>query len=127
MRALFRCGAVLTWRPAWPGRRGRPETPPLHVIAVAALALVAAAATALSAQDVRPSFSEWLAGVRSEAIARGVKPEIVDEALAGVEEPLPVILERDRAQAEAVQSIETYLAKHVTPAVIRTARQMFEK
>ena len=40
----------------------------------------------------RPTFSEWLAGVRAEALARGIKPEIADEALAGVEEPLPVIL-----------------------------------
>ena len=40
----------------------------------------------VAAQDVRPSFSEWLAGVRSEAIARGVKAEIVDEALEGVDD-----------------------------------------
>src|SRR6185295_15327490 len=55
------------------------------------------------AQDIaRPSFSEWLAGVRTDALARGIRPEIVDEALAGVEEPLPVVLERDRSQAETV-------------------------
>ena len=38
------------------------------------------------------SFVEWLAGVRTEAIARGVREEIVDAALADVSEPQPVIL-----------------------------------
>src|SRR5262249_22470779 len=26
----------------------------------------------------RPSFSEWLAGLRAEAITRGIKPDVVD-------------------------------------------------
>jgi membrane-bound lytic murein transglycosylase B len=72
----------------------------------------------------RPSFAEWLAGVRSEAIARGIREEIVDEALQTVEEPLPIVIERDRSQAETVLSLETYIARHVTPKVVKTARQM---
>ena len=64
-----------------------------------------------AAQDApRPAFSEWLAAVRTEALARGIKPEVVDAALADVEEPLPVVLERDRAQAETVFSLEHYVA-----------------
>jgi membrane-bound lytic murein transglycosylase B len=81
----------------------------------------------VAAQDVRPSFSEWLAGVRSEAIARGVKAEIVDEALEGVEEPLPVILERDRAQAETVFSLEHYISRRLTPRLIISGREAFSR
>jgi peptidoglycan lytic transglycosylase B len=81
-------------------------------------------ALALS-QDTRPSFSEWLEGVRTEAIARGVKAEIVNEALAGVEEPLPVILERDRAQAETVFSLEQYIARRLTPKLIANGREAY--
>jgi membrane-bound lytic murein transglycosylase B len=77
----------------------------------------------VAAQDVRPSFSDWLAGVRSEAIARGVKAEIVDEALEGVEEPLPVILERDRAQAETVFSLEHYVSRRLTVKLITNGRE----
>ena len=44
----------------------------------------------------RPSFADFLAGVRTEALARGIRPEIVDEALSNIEEPLPVVIERDR-------------------------------
>ncbi len=73
--------------------------------------------------DPRPSFAEWLASVREEAIARGLRPELVDEALADVEEPLPIVLERDRSQAEAVLPLETYISRRLTRSVIRTGRQ----
>jgi peptidoglycan lytic transglycosylase B len=75
----------------------------------------------------RPAFTEWLAALRAEAIARGIKAEVVDAALAGVEEPLPVILERDRAQAETVFSLEHYLARRLTPKVIATGREAFAR
>jgi len=45
-------------------------------------------ALGLAQEPARPSFTEWVAGVRAEAVARGLRPEIVDAALAGVEEPL---------------------------------------
>jgi len=70
----------------------------------------------------RPAFSEWLAAVRTEALARGIKPEIVNAALADVEEPLPVVLERDRAQAETVFSLEHYVARRLTPKLIAGGR-----
>src|SRR5215468_652947 len=95
------------------------------VMATGLLVSVAQAFRPALAQDARPSFSEWLAGVRTEAIARGVKAEIVDEALAGVEEPLPVILERDRAQAETVFSLEYYIARRLTPKLIASGRDAY--
>src|SRR3954468_517308 len=82
---------------------------------------------ALALQDARPAFSDWLAEVRSEAIARGVKAEIVDEALEGVEEPLPAILERDRAQAETVFSLEHYISRRLTPKLITSGREAFAR
>lgn len=79
-----------------------------------------------AAQDqIRPSFSEFLAGVRTEALARGIRPEIVDAALSHLEEPLPVVIERDRAQAETVFSLEKYVARRLTPTLIRAAREGF--
>jgi peptidoglycan lytic transglycosylase B len=81
------------------------------------------------AQDApsRPSFSDWLGGVRTEAVARGIRPEVVDAALAGVEEPLPVVLERDRAQAETVFSLEYYIARRLTPKLIASGRDAYTK
>src|SRR4051812_39570102 len=75
----------------------------------------------------RPSFAEWLAGVRAEAVARGLREEVVDAALADVSEPLPVILERDRSQAETVFSLEKYLSRRLTPKLIKAGREAYAR
>jgi membrane-bound lytic murein transglycosylase B len=75
--------------------------------------------------DTRPSFSEWLASVRSEALTLGIRQEIVDEALSNIDEPMPVILERDRAQAETVFSLETYVSRRLTPKFLKLARDKY--
>jgi peptidoglycan lytic transglycosylase B len=93
-----------------------------------AIALSALALAAPAAQDVdapRPPFPEWLAGVRTEALSRGIREEIVDAALADVVEPQPVILERDRTQAEVVLSLEDYVARRLTPRLIRNGRAAY--
>ena len=77
--------------------------------------------------DARPSFTEWLAGVKAEALSRGIRQETVDEALSDLEEPLPVVIERDRAQAEVVQSFERYLARHVSAKTVRGGREMLAR
>jgi membrane-bound lytic murein transglycosylase B len=81
----------------------------------------------VAAPETPPSFSDWLEGVRAEALTRGIRQEIVDEALAGVDEPLPVVIERDRTQAETVQPLETYISRHLTPSFLRAGRQRIEQ
>jgi membrane-bound lytic murein transglycosylase B len=73
----------------------------------------------------RPSFSEWLDGVRKEALERGIRQEIVDEALGHIDEPMPVVLERDRAQAETVFSLERYITRQLTAKKLRNGREKF--
>jgi membrane-bound lytic murein transglycosylase B len=86
------------------------------------------ALTLIAAQEAsRPSFSEWLTGVRQEALSRGIRQEIVDEALGNLTEPLPAVIERDRAQAETVLSLEQYIERRLTPEVIRTGREVYER
>jgi membrane-bound lytic murein transglycosylase B len=82
------------------------------------------AAQSTQPADARGSFTEWLDGVRAEALSRGIRQEIIDQALSDVEEPLPVIIERDRSQAERVQPLETYLSRRLSPTLIRTGREM---
>ncbi len=83
--------------------------------------------TTTPADTPRPSFSEWLAGVRAEAITRGIRAEVVDAALADVSEPLPIILERDRSQAETVLSLEQYLDRRLTAKLIKGGRDAYAK
>jgi len=86
-------------------------------------ALVVAQAFRPAYAQERPSFSEFLTSIKTEALARGITPEIVDEALTNIEEPLPVVIERDRAQAEVVQSFENYISRHVTAKMVKTGRE----
>jgi membrane-bound lytic murein transglycosylase B len=73
-----------------------------------------------------PPFPEWLAGVRAEAEARGIRPEVLDRALAGIE-PVAQILERDRTQAEFTLTLDGYLRRRLPPRTIRTAREMYRR
>jgi len=71
----------------------------------------------------RPSFEIFLQGVRAEAAAMGLKPETLDLALAGLE-PEPVVVARDRAQPEIVQSLDGYVSQRLSARTVRTAKEM---
>lgn len=93
----------------------------------AALALLLSLAPAIRQQlpvgQLPPqTFPEWLAALRAEAITKGISEATLDKALANLE-PLPVVVERDRTQAELVLTLEQYLKRRLTAATIRTARK----
>jgi len=69
------------------------------------------------------TFAEWLTALRAEALQRGVSEATLDRALTGLE-PVPVVLERDRTQAELVLTLEHYLDRRLTKKMIRTASTM---
>jgi len=93
-----------------------------------AFALLMSASTLNSApSDASPPFSEWLAGLRADALSRGIRQEVIDEALANVDQPEPSVIARDRAQAETVLSLEKYVSRELKPKFIRTAREMFAR
>ena len=73
-----------------------------------------------------PPFEEWLAAFRAEAVGHGIRPEILDSALAGLQ-PVEQILERDRSQAEFTLDLNAYLKRRLTRATVRTAQTMFAK
>ncbi len=79
------------------------------------------------AQGERSSFSEWLAGVRAEALARGIRQEVLEEALGRIDEPFVESLERDREQPETVLSLEAYITSRVRASTVRTGRQMLQR
>ncbi len=80
----------------------------------------------LSTPDARPSFSDWLNGVRTEALSRGIRQDVVDLALANLTEPLGVVIDRDRSQAEEVLPLETYISRNLS-AKVATGRNMYAK
>lgn len=74
----------------------------------------------------QPPFDEWLAGVREEALARGIRPATVDQALSDLE-PVATVIQRDRSQAEIVQTLDQYLQQRVTRKVVQTAQSMHRR
>ena len=88
-----------------------------------ALLLILCALVMTSAQaPAKPSFSEFLDGVRAEALAAGISTATVDRALDGLT-PEPVVVSRDRAQPEQVVTLETYVSRRVTPRFVAQARE----
>src|SRR6266550_4450343 len=75
-------------------------------------------------EPLPPPFELWLGAVRAEAATRGIRPEVLDEAFAGVE-PVEQILERDRTQAEFTLDLSTYLKRRLTRKTIKTAQEMY--
>jgi len=70
-----------------------------------------------------PPFEEWLAAVRVEALARGISQPTIDAALGSLER-LPVVVERDRTQAERTLTLDQYVRRRLTARVVRSARGM---
>jgi membrane-bound lytic murein transglycosylase B len=89
--------------------------------------LLAAALPLLSVSGAQsseaPPFPTWLEGVREEAIAKGIRPEILNEALRGVA-PVKRIVERDRSQAEFKLTYRTYATRLLTKGNIAAGRRM---
>jgi peptidoglycan lytic transglycosylase B len=72
------------------------------------------AAPVNAASDGTRNFERWLDGVRAEALQRGIKPEIVAEALTGIK-PVRRIIEHDRNQPEFKLTLARYQKRVITP------------
>jgi membrane-bound lytic murein transglycosylase B len=104
---------------------------PCHIAAFAIAITVAIGPVVLTAQDAGSRstvipFSEWLAQLRKDALAKGISERTVEAALANLE-PSPVVVERDRTQAERTLSIDQYLKRRLDRKTVKTAREMAKR
>ena len=72
----------------------------------------------------RPEFSEFVGKLKAHALAQGVTAATVEAALGDLE-PLEVVVERDRTQAETVLTIDQYVQRRLTRPFVRTAVDRF--
>lgn len=134
---LLACGIPRSPAPAAPQANGQgiksdspvtaapstSEAPKEASSAPAASAAVAAApATPMVPLD-RAAFQQFLEGVRNEALTKGIKADVVTQALADVE-PVQRILERDRNQAEFKLTFATYRDRVITPQNVERGRRL---
>ena len=89
------------------------------------------AATLVAAQPQAPTtppqqtFDEFLAGLRAEAVAKGISPATIEAALTNVER-IPVVTERDKSQPEQVITLDKYVSQRLTNKTVTTAKAMIE-
>jgi peptidoglycan lytic transglycosylase B len=88
-----------------------------------ALALVLATTAVQPALADTADFAAWLKGLRAEAIARGISPGTVSQALAHLA-PLPRVIELDRKQPEFTLDFATYIERRVSPARVQAGREL---
>jgi len=71
-------------------------------------------------------FSEWLAGVKREALQDGVSAETIEQALKKVT-PNELVLKLDRNQPEFKLSLNDYLERVLSTTKIRNGRENLQK
>jgi membrane-bound lytic murein transglycosylase B len=101
-------------------------------LALAALAVGGCAASAEEPAAATPEtkaavaddggFTGFLAGVRTEALEKGIRPQTLDAALAGVTH-IDRVIELDRKQPEFTLSFNEYLGRIVSPARVEEGRR----
>lgn len=69
-------------------------------------------------------FSSWLQKMRQEAIAEGISPDLVVEALPSTLKPDPRVLTLDRKQPETTITFAKYFANVVTEQRVRQGRRL---
>ena len=72
-------------------------------------------------------FSRWLEDFRTEARAAGISEILLENAFADIKEPLTRVIELDRRQPETLQTSAEYVAARVTPAKVKSGKQMLAR
>jgi membrane-bound lytic murein transglycosylase B len=72
----------------------------------------------------RQPFEQWLVALRAEAASRGISDRTLDAALAELK-PLPIVVHRDRAQAEFTLTLDAYVRRRLTPRLIRDTKRHY--
>ncbi len=94
----------------------------LKLLLAVALVLVVGAVPAGAQEAARPEFPAFVSQLKEQALAKGVSEATVEAALTGLE-PLEVVVERDRTQAETVLTVDQYIERRLTRRFVRAARE----
>ena len=78
--------------------------------------------TATLAQDPA-GFEAWVKALAVEALEKGISQKTVDEALTGLEAPIPKVVELDRNQPEFTLTLEGYLSRVATQSRVTMGKQ----
>jgi len=89
--------------------------------------LVACSPFAHTQEVQRLNFADWLADFKQEAIAKGIRPETVDSAFAGMTEPLEKVITLDGKQPEHTILFSEYVKNIVSEKRVKLAKAKLEE
>src|SRR5262245_28124374 len=117
---LVMTGALMAcvWAAAPAARQGPPHPPPTQT--------APPTTTVTPTPEPTPptmSFDEWLAEVRTEALAKGISQATLDQAFNNLQ-PDPVIIARDRTQPELTQSLDDYITARMSAKTLTRAAEV---
>ncbi|HZW48064.1 MAG TPA: lytic murein transglycosylase [Microvirga sp.] len=92
---------------------------------IATLLVAAGQASAATCRDPA-GFEKWLGDIEQEAIAQGISPRAVRQALSGVTFD-PSVIKRDRGQGVFKQSFAQFAGRMVSPARLKGGANMLKK
>lgn len=98
----------------------------LAVVLLACAAAGAAQAPRVTPPPPPPPFQIWLADLMDEARRRGFDAELVEGALGGLQ-PLPRVIQADRAQAAPSPGLTAYLSARLTAPLVARGREMMRE
>ena len=90
------------------------------ILTIAAATVMACSVSVSFAADKKP-FGLWLEDVKSEALANGIRKEIVDTAFANVKFKEKVV-KLDRKQPEVTQTFQQYMEKRLPQSLVDQGR-----
>lgn len=73
------------------------------------------------------SWSSWVQQLRSESIAQGIRPEVFDQAFAGIHEPSKAVVRFDRTQPEKRLTFLEYRDTRADAYRIKIGRSAMQK
>src|SRR5688572_12097203 len=121
-----RAGEINPENPAGRPARSEPKRGRVGVRAVGLALLLVPVALAAQPRSNRisstpPPFQVWLAQLVDEAERRGFDRGLVNQVFAGLQ-PLPHVIQADRAQAAPSPGLDVYLSARLTPALVAQGR-----
>ncbi|MDP5135668.1 lytic murein transglycosylase [Rheinheimera baltica] len=90
------------------------------------ITVVAVLSLSASADDVKPSFADYAATLKQEALSKGYTTELVDAVFASLTFHERIV-SADKSQPEFVETLSTYLPKRVSETRIKMARERYQQ
>lgn len=76
--------------------------------------------------ETNAKFDAWLTGFKREALAKGIRQDVLDDAFADIHAPSDAIIRNDHTQPEKTKSFDEYAHNLVTAKKVAAAKEQWQ-